>query len=73
MHSEPSRGDVGEEFERFNPTPVQQEYTCITVENVTAMSPKHICELLKRLRRESVEICGLRVLYNKKGNILSND
>ena len=68
VHSE-GEGLVGEEFDWFSPATVPQEYTCITIENVDAISPKHICELLKRLRRESVEICGLRILYTNRGKV----
>ena len=54
-------------YDWFDPIKTEQEYTCITVENVVAITPKHISELLKRLRKESVEICGLKLGYVKTG------
>ena len=70
VHTEDKTGNViPEEYSWFHPVGVQQEYTCITVEDATSISPKHLSELLKRLRKESVEICGLRIGYSIKGNL----
>lgn len=68
VHVENKTGSsIPTEYNWFNPASVHQDYTCITVENATSISPKHLSELLKRLRKESVEICGLRIGYSVKG------
>ncbi|XP_047131075.1 uncharacterized protein LOC101236927 isoform X1 [Hydra vulgaris] len=38
----------------------EQELTCLTIQNILSMSPKHISAFLKTLRDNSVEIIGLR-------------
>ena len=47
--------------------PVDQEATCIMLENITIMPPKLISAVLKNLYNQSLEIVGLKLGYMPQG------
>ena len=55
---------------RFNSAIPEQELTCITIQNISSMSPKQLSSFMKRMRDESVEIVGLRIGYIVNGRII---
>lgn len=54
-----------EELSQFHNISPKQDYTCITVYQLLSMYPRHMSELLKRLRSEAVELCGIKIGYMK--------
>ncbi|XP_057301076.1 uncharacterized protein LOC130635679 isoform X2 [Hydractinia symbiolongicarpus] len=54
-----------EELNQFHNISPKQDYTCITVYQLLSMYPRHMSELLKRLRSEAVELCGIKIGYMK--------
>jgi len=58
--------NISEKIDCFHSPPIQQEYTCINIDNIVLMTPRHIIEFFKRLRSEAIELCAMRIGYAEK-------
>ena len=59
-------------FHDMNPPIQLQEHTSIRIDNILALRPKMVSEILKKLRKDAIEICALKIGYLKSGTTCSD-